>query len=761
MNAVTYSGKIVRVFFFNPESSWGAGVLRCDDGSDVKFAGEVITKLGLQVEITGEWVDSKFGRQVKVSSAKMEMDTSPDALAELLAKHKDFEGIGQARARKIVDAAMAIDKGDPIQAIVEHPEAVASSANLQPALVLRAAEVMNEQREFFDALAGLVDQGWTSAQATRIVKRFGVNAPTLVKDDPYMLIGKVARFGFRTVDAVALKNGTPKNDERRIAAGLGYCLDEIASDGNTWTTRDGLLDRAMKELQPDSMQGEDLVRSVLERCIKHGLVIRDTSPTGNEIVADARIARIEIEVFGKLLAGLRTTSPEFSIPSGEAAELFETLNAGQRSAVSGFWRHQYAVISGGAGVGKTYTMKAVGAIARALGLAVVQCAPTGKAARRLAESTNAPASTVHRALEAVPDESGEFRFTRDASNPIEADLVIVDEVSMVDVFLMRSLLSALRPGCRLLIVGDHNQIPSVGPGAVLRDLLGGQFGGACHVLTDVVRQAGQLAINTNAILQGTLINANEPMWSIRTTEEGAPELAAEHAAKLFEYAVTSPTVEDVFGAPFDPDWDVQVLSPMRKGELGTWALNARLQATRQRLLGLPEPEPTPEGKAPKPLVGDRVIWTKNDYTLDLFNGTQAIVTGFQKGGAMELFFEDGREVVIPPEKRNRVEVAWAMTIHKAQGSEWRYVIVVGSSSHWIMHDRNLLYTAAGRAAQAVTFLGDKRGLRRFAKEQKSERRSTFGSFLVHGWRPNENQAQDVGAASSSVGTGEPFDLSKL
>ena len=208
---------------------------------------------------------------------------------------------------------------------------------------------------------------------------------------------------------------------------------------------------------------------------------------------------------------------------------------------------------------------------------------------------------------------------------------------------------------------------------------------------------------------------------------------------LVESLVTSPEPLQPFARHLDLVWDIQVLSPMRKGPLGTWALNIHLQKLRQRLLGNAPPEETPDGRGPKPLVGDKVLWTKNDNELDLSNGTQALVRSFGKGGSMVIQTEDGRDVTIPGKKRVNVEVAYAMTIHKSQGSEWPFVMAVVSSSHFIMHDRNLLYTALSRASESVTILGDVAGMRSFAKSLRSESRQTLGSFAVHGWAPGRTQ----------------------
>ncbi len=744
MSTETLRGTVRRVFFSNPDSPFMAGVLETDDGDERKFRGKVIAAVGDKIELSGGWTQHpKFGEQFDAESGIVKMDDSPDALIHLLASHASFKKIGPARARAIVDAALyESEDGDAVRALTEAPDRVAARAGLQRDIVDAAADVLREKRAYFDSLAALIDQGWTNAQAIRINARLGDDAANIVRQNPYDLIGKITRFGFRTVDAVALKMGVKRGNQFRIAAGIFYVLDQVAGEGSTWTTRDALLAAACEELRPETLQGQDKVSATIDWLIENETLYVDHSPTGRELVASAALARSELSVFDTLRDGLATQVAPMNLEATEVAGLLASLNEGQAQALRGFSSSRFACISGGAGVGKTYLMRAVGDVAQFNGMKVAYCAPTGKAARRLAASTGAHASTIHRLLEPAFDErTGAFRFTRDESNQIEADLVIVDEFSMVDVWLTHSLLRALRKDCRLLLVGDHNQIPSVGPGAILRDLLAARahYPDSIHVLHEIVRQAGILARNTTAVLDAVVAPEEGDTWLLHHIDKGGEHTAAEVVTKLVERAVCADRPPPPFADPLDLAFDVQVLAPMRKGPLGTWNLNVALQALRQRLLGCPPPEPTPEGKAPKPLVGDRIIFTKNDYDLDLQNGTQGIVLGFEKGGAMHIFVEDGREMKIPSNKRINVEVAWAMTIHKSQGSEWPYVLLVASSSHWIMHDRNLLYTGAGRAAKVLQIVGDRQGLAHFAKQTRSEKRSTFGSFYMLGWQPGRIQ----------------------
>jgi exodeoxyribonuclease V alpha subunit len=743
MQETTVKGTVHAVHFANPDSNWMAGKIRLTQPVDGKrvlgFSGKIVADVGDEVELSGTWgLHPKYGKQFEASTGLVKMNESPDALVHLLATHDSFKGLGPSRARKVVDAALMLsDDGEAASALVSYPEEIAERAGVDVSIVNNAAEVWGGRKGHFDAMAVLGEQGWTNTQSAKILTRLGENAPALVKGDPYMLIGKLERFGFRTVDAVARKMGISANHPTRLASGVAFCLDRIADNGSTWTTKEALTAEAITELRPDTLDAEDLIVETIEQLIVSGLICEGKTPEGEPFLADAQLAKKEAAVFGALLNGMNDFSLDALSFNGERATAARAgLKAGQAAAVRGFAVNRVSVISGGAGVGKTYTMKAICEIAEENRLRVALCAPTGKAARKLAQSTQRKAKTIHRLLEPLPDHvNGGFNFTRGNANPVEFDLVVVDEVSMVDVRLMFSLLAALPARCRLLLVGDHNQIPSVGPGAVLRDLLAAKesYPTATNVLTEIVRQAGPLAVNTTAILDGVVSPESSAVWGVERSEPGNEAGTPGIIAALIESIATSPTATEPFGRTLDFAWDIQVLAPMKKGPVGTYAINVELQRLRQRLLGNAMPEPTTEGRSPKPLMGDRIIWTKNDYELDLMNGTQAIVVGLPKGGAMKIRTEDGTEVLVPSGKRKNVEVAYAMTIHKAQGSEWPLVVLAISSAHWYMRDRNLFYTGASRASESLTIVGDATGIHSYASAQRSEQRKTLGAFAVRGW----------------------------
>ena len=632
----TQSGVVVRVFFANPESPFMAGILKTENG-EIRFSGKVVAESGDKLELVGKWTNHpKYGAQFEAETGIVKMDESPDALIHLLATDKRFKNIGPARARAVVEAASFLSNdGDLGTSLTEFAEEIALRSGVHPDIVNNAAKVWSEKRSYFDALALLCDQGWSNAQAQTIVSVLGENAPHITKDNPYGLIGKIPRFGFRTVDTVAIKMGVKETDPLRLMAGICYCLDRIGENGDTYTTREAIIDEANKELRPNTIDAEDLIEDCLNELITSGLVYLDHLADGQEIVADTKITNSELYVFSRIYAGLQGTADKPVLMSGpRSQEVLGDLNQGQTAAVYGFSNHKFGIISGGAGVGKTFTMSAVCEIADENKMRIGLCAPTGKASQKLQQATGRRACTIHRILEPKYNpETGVFGFTRNAHNKLELDLLIVDEISMVDVRLMKSLLVALPDDCRLLMVGDHHQIPSVGAGAILRDILAAKekFPGAIHILTEIVRQAGVLARNTTSILGGVVVLEQVPAWGVVKTEHGDEVGAANIVAQMVEYLVTQPVLEP-FKKQLDLAWDVQVLAPMRKGPLGTYNLNVHLQKVRQRLLGNPAPEPTEENKAPKPLVGDRIIW----------NGQRLRAESIQRHASYRSCLQEGR-----------------------------------------------------------------------------------------------------------------------
>lgn len=740
-------GTVRKVHHANAASGWMAGKIEVDGEGLVGFAGVVIASVGDVVELEGSWkVHPKFGRQFDATRGKVQLDESTQGLEELLAKGKEFKGIGPARARKVVAAAQEIAAGGSMsEALIERTAEVAALADVSLEIVQGAAEAWEKKREQFEVLEVLVGMGWTRGQAAGIYDRYDASGVVRARENPYSLIGQVPRLGFRSVDAVALAMGLPRMDPARLRAGIEFCLDQISSNGHTYTTRDALVDEIRAQLQPDTLRFDDLLEVELAELVAAGVVHSGATPLGDPLIALERWRAAELRSFEFLLEGMSRELEPLSLDLPELEQTLESLNGDQLAAVRGFSMRAVSILTGGAGVGKTYTMRAICEVAEANKLRVALGAPTGKASKRLSAATDRRALTIHKLLEPVYDPStGSFRFTRGEGDPLDQELIVIDEASMIDVRLMASLVAAVADGARLLLVGDHNQIPSVGPGAILRDLLAAEqhFPSSIHVLRKVVRQAGVLARNTNALLTGSIAGDPSAAWKLLEVKKENVATGPAAIAQAVERFVCAE--HGFFGRSLDPLWDVQILTPQHKGPVGVHAINAEMQRWRQRQLGNDPPPLAEENKPVRPLAGDRVIFTRNNYELDLMNGTQAVVVVEKvKGGGMVIVTEDGDEVEIPSDERKNVSTAWAMTFHKAQGSEWPVVIVVASSSHWHMHDRSLLYTGASRASESLRIVGDRVGMRHFADHAKSGRRLTFGSFLVRGHAPQGSGLEDA------------------
>jgi exodeoxyribonuclease V alpha subunit len=465
-----------------------------------------------------------------------------------------------------------------------------------------------------------------------------------------------------------------------------------------------------------------VIETHLEALLAEGRLV--SQPFERLVVADPEIQRMETE----LAEVLKTAGRRSPHAVAEAEHLLDAeggeLNPEQRDAVGNALDFSISLVTGGAGSGKTYAVSTIASIAERLELKVVLAAPTGKAAKRLEEVVGHEASTIHRLLG-----FNGSTYSRDALNPIEADILVVDEVSMVDIALAWRLFQAVdRARTAVVLVGDHNQLPPVGPGNLLRDLVR-SLAIPTTVLTRIIRQAGVLKENSTAILDGevrptsnSLVGARRPWYVIDkfTDRDDVQRMLL----LLFEEVL-----QDRLG--YDLTRDVQVLTPTHKGPLGTVELNIELQRLLQQKLFGVEVAPVEAGHRARPYPGDKVIQTKNDYELRVMNGAMGIVVNAGADGALVIDF-DGREVEIEAgsDALGNVQLAYATSIHKVQGSEFPCAVVIAHKSHSFMHHRNLLYTAVTRAKESVVILGDRWGIDNCAVKRQVDRRNTFLSFLL-------------------------------
>lgn len=720
MNATaSIRGRVDALFYSSPQFS--AGRLRTDSGDTVSFAGALMVRQHDPVVLHGTWErHPKFGRQFKVTHFAFDQRMGPEGLAHYLANHPDIKGIGPVKARRIVEAF-----GEDFDRVIdEEPERIAAVAKvpLESVQALRAEWLRT--RTLNASLTWLASFELTHHQMSALIEKFGNAVVTVLKTDPYLLVREVPGFGFKRVDVVARKMGTPKEHPSRIRAGVVHCVAERLDQGDCWVDYEDLIELANALLVMDVADSRERIEQALDGLVDDG-TLACVSLGGRFLVAQPQIHRMEREL-ADVFTTRRRSNPHFAEGSVELAvdKVGEKLNEPQRRALLAAARHNLVLVSGGAGSGKTFTVAAITRLYEERGLNVVLAAPTGKAAKRIEQVVGREALTLHRLL----GFNGKV-FTAGPEAPIQADVIIIDEVSMVDVPLAWQLFRAidLETTC-VVLVGDHNQLPPVGPGNLLRDLIERQPIPTV-ILDQVVRQAGVLKESSIAVLRGDVRRTADegpdgrPPWIVVNRLSDVLD-AQRYLLELFE----SVLVERL---RFDLLADVQLLTPTRKGPLGVDALNVELQRLVQKKLWGVDVAPPQPGRRPGFLLHDRVIQNRNNYELEVMNGAIGIVTEVgAKRDELRVRFDD-REVELTPENEGAkdLSLAYALTIHKAQGSEFPCAVVVIHKAHAFMHHRNLFYTGVTRARQVAIVVGDLWGMRNCAEKEQVERRKTFLSVL--------------------------------
>lgn len=643
---------------------------------------------GQRIVAEGQWVnDARFGRQFKVERFLVEDPRTLRGLEKYLSSA--LPGVGEELAHRIV-AHFGLET---LAVFQTQPERLREVPGIGPKTAERITASWEQDAAGRELLIMLRGFDVAPAVCRRVMERFGKDALTIVTRSPYRLT-EVKGVGFRTADAIARRNGIARDDPERLAAAVTHLLEAAEDDGSCFLPEGVLVERIQSldvDLEPAVAAVDRL--AAFGRITRLGATLEQDRPVYRPAMAqtEAAVARIVRGRCGGAPAELDLAGVE----AGARIELAD----GQRAAVRLALGHGVSVITGGPGTGKTTIIRVLCAAARQRGEVWLCAAPTGRAARRLTEAAGQEARTLHRLLEYSMQE---MDFRRNSSNPLECDAVLVDEASMVDIRLMESLLSALPERARLVLVGDHDQLPSVGPGKVLSDLI--HSGGVPVArLTEVYRQAADSGIVRNAwrIHEGEV-----PVSSERERAEGGRRdffLLDREDAGDAQRLLVQVVAERLPANGFDPHRDVQVLTPMHAGPLGTQALNEILQA---RL------NPTgPELKSGKRIfrLGDRVLQTRNDYENDVFNGDVGRVVEVHPAALLVDF--DGRLVTVGVESLDNLELAYAISIHKSQGSEYPAVVVALHHSHFVMLRRNLLYTAVTRARRFVCVVGSGRALR--------------------------------------------------
>ncbi len=707
------SGVVERVVFHNPENGFAVMRVRVRGrGQPVAVVGRLpVVSQGETIQASGSWRnDPNHGLQFQAQRLAVSPPDSLEGMRRYLGSGR-VQGVGPKMARRLVKAF-----GEDVFEVIENePERLTEVPGIGPKRAKSLSEGFKDQKAVRDIMVFLQTHGLGSSRAARIYRTYGADAATLLTDDPYRLARDIRGIGFRIADSIGASLGKDREGLPRARAGLGYTLEQARGAGHCGLPRSELLEQAQELLKIP----EEILVTALADELRAGRLVA-TRLGGEEAIFLPLLLSAERAIARRLGELIRADPPPWAdIDAAKALVWVErrldvTLAPTQRAAVETSLRSRVAVITGGPGVGKTTLVNAVLRILRTRDVRCALCAPTGRAAKRLGESTGHAAKTIHRLLEIDPS-NGTFR--RGRLRPIDCGLLVVDEASMVDVELMAALLQALPAEGSLLLIGDADQLPSVGPGQVLRDLIDS---GALPVarLREIFRQADNSRIVSNAhrVNQGYLPELEPVQGELSDFYFVPAEDAEDGQRKVVE--IVAGRIGRRFG--LDPIRDVQVLSPMNRGPLGVRFLNVTLQAVLN---------PAPETGAVeverfgwKYRAGDKVMQTENDYERDVFNGDVGRIVSIDPGAEQMTIAFDGRPVLYRFSDLDRLMLAYAVTVHKSQGSEYPAVVIPISTHHYVMLRRNLLYTAITRGRKLVVIVGQKWALQKAVDEASDLRR---------------------------------------
>ena len=665
--------------------------------------------VGQEVSLQGAWVEHpRFGSQFKASQIHVAAPTSAQGVLRFLASGA-VQGVGPAVAQRIVAQFGA----ESLNIIESAPHRLTEVSGIGKKTAKKIYESYHEQHELKEIMLWLEMRGVSGTYGARIYRQYGSFALEVLEQDPYRVAREVAGIGFRTADAVAMADGGESDSPQRIAAGIRFVLDSVASSGHCCLPEERLVRETASMLGVDA----SLVRETVRDEIETGRLFFETEAE-ETLIYPASLYAAETETSEALLflanhaEAFPVEDPEDFAREWERADGV-TLAEGQRSAVAAALRYGVFILTGGPGTGKTTVVRGMIGVLEKLGLTVRLGAPTGRAAKRLGEATGRKATTVHRMLEAQAGDDGQTVFGRDEDTPLEADVIILDEVSMMDIVLMQHFLAAVPRGCHLILVGDVDQLPSVGPGTVLADILRSKVFPSVR-LTDVFRQAGESLIvrNAHAVNAGRMPDC---------APGGAFEFRALFSEEETAAAIVSLCRDELPALGLDPLRDAQVLSPMHRLECGIDRLNRLLQAALNPSAPY-APELTAGGFSYR--VGDKVMQIKNNYEKNVFNGDVGFVEAIGDKRLVVRYGEDNA-AEYKREEMGDLQPAYAMSVHKSQGSEYPIVILPVVMGHRAMLQRNLLYTAVTRAKERVILLGSDRALRVAVGNDRTRRRFTL------------------------------------
>lgn len=728
MEKETINGFVEKVVYRNTENGYTVVNISVE-GDDVVCTGYFsdITE-GDQIIAEGSFVEHKqYGIQFTVTSYEIKEPETSVAMEKYLGSGI-IKGVGPALSAKIVKKF-----GDETFNIIERePERLAEIKGITEKKAIEIGSQFEEKKEFRNAMIFLNQYGVSNALAMKIYKEYGIKVMKIVRENPYRLADDIAGVGFKTADEIALRMGFSPESSMRMKAGISFALSMAASNGHTYLLYEDLYEESKRLLGISEAEFES---DIYELTIERKIVLKEVK--GERRVYNNNLYYMELTVARKLLDLNAKSENNYKVMEAKVKEVEAKtgikLGDLQRKAVYEAVESGLVIITGGPGTGKTTTINAIIKLFEMQNMEILLAAPTGRAAKRMTETTGMEAQTIHRLLElnGNPEEGGSMRFERNELNPLEADVIIIDEMSMVDIYLMYSLLKAVTVGTRLILVGDVNQLPSVGPGKVLKDIISSEKFNVVR-LSEIFRQAAESDIITNA----HKINAGQ---SIRLDNKSKDFFMLSMSSSIqIQRALVSLIAEKLPPYVNATKYDIQVLTPSRKGELGVENLNKILQ----QYINPPSTDKR-ERQWGEVIFreNDKVMQIKNDYQIEwkivtkkgltikegsgVFNGDCGIIREINEfAGTVTVEFDEGKLVEYTGATLEELELAYAITIHKSQGSEYPAVIIPLLNAPKPLLNRNLLYTAVTRARKCVTIVGSENSVNEMIQNESEMKRNS-------------------------------------